>query len=138
MKYNWVISLSIFILLISMTFFIFGNRSKNSIGLPSYALINDKIKEGYLFATENPDALNGVNCFCGCMKTVHNGRIHNRGLLDCFKKENNDYDSHAANCDMCITEALEVRKLTGKNKTKEEIKNYIDSKYDKNLIKLAY
>lgn len=130
MKGNWIITILIFILLISASFFVFGNSSKeNNSSLPSYALINDKITEGYLFATENPDALTGVNCHCGCMKTVHGGRIHSRGLIDCFKKENGEYDSHGAGCSMCINDALEVKRMTKQNMSKEDIKRIIDNKY---------
>ncbi len=124
-----VISLLILAMLVSTTFLIFGNYSKNSLDLPAYSSINSEIQEAYLFATENPQALSGVNCHCGCMKMVHDGRIHTRGLLDCFKKENEDYDNHAANCAMCITDTLEVKKLLTEDKTKEEIIQIIDNKY---------
>ncbi len=124
-----IISFLILTLLVSTTFLVFGNFSKKNGGLPAYASINGEIQEAYLFATENPEALNGVNCHCGCMKMVHDGRIHKRGLLDCFKKENGDYDSHAANCAMCITDTLKVKQLLQEGKTKEEIILAIDNKY---------
>lgn len=128
-KSKWIISTLALILLVSTTFVLFGNSSKGDTDLPAYALINGEIQEAYSFATENPEALNGVNCHCGCMNIVHEGRIHSRGLLDCFKKENGEYDRHAANCAMCITDALEVKQLLQKGKTKEEIKQTIDNKY---------
>lgn len=124
-----IISFLILALLISTTFLIFGNSSRKDAGLPAYASINSEIQEAYLFATENPEALNGVNCHCGCMRMVHDGRIHSRGLLDCFKKENGDYDSHAANCAMCVTDTLEVKRLLTEGKNKEEIIKAIDNKY---------
>ncbi len=125
------ISILTFLALVGIAYFVFtGNKIKDDSGLPSYALINDNIKEAYLFATENPSALDGVKCHCGCMKAMHNGRIHVRGLLDCFKKENEDFDSHAAGCAMCINDALEVKRMLDQNKTKEEIKNIIDRKYN--------
>lgn len=131
-KKTRIISLAIFIALILIASLVFFKTPDNinSFDLPSYALINNDIKEAYLFTKENPEALNGVNCHCGCMKYPHEGRVHKRGLLDCFFKDNNiDYDSHGANCGMCIYDALEVKQLLSQNKTKEEIKKIINGKY---------
>ena len=105
--------------------------NKNSYGLSGYAVKSSVIEEAYLFANEHPDALEGVNCYCGCMQHLHNGRIHKRGLHDSFMKEEGSYEEHASNCDMCINDALEVKKMYEKNITKEEIKKYIDQKYRK-------
>lgn len=99
-----------------------------SSSLPPYATRHPMIKEAYMFAQENPDALNGVNCYCGCMQHEHSGRIHSRGLLDCFKNSNN-FERHASECDMCIKDALEVKQMTMQGKTKDEIRRYIDGKY---------
>ena len=120
-----------FIILSLITFFVFGNSiSKNNPdNLPPYAFVNEQAKEAYTYAKNNPDALNGVNCHCGCMQTVHNGRVHSRGLLDCFMKPNGEFDSHGANCKMCYVDALEVKQLTQQGKTKEEIKKIINLKY---------
>lgn len=131
MKNKWIISTIIFIAMVLVTFFVFRNSpvKNNPDNLPTYAFINDQVKEAYLYAKSNPDALNGINCHCGCMNMVHDGRIHSRGLLDCFMKTNGEFDSHGANCKMCYIDALEVKKMTNEGKTKEEIKKYIDSKY---------
>lgn len=88
-----------------------------------------KIQEAYAFANSAPDMLNGVNCFCGCMQMVHNWRVHKRGLLDCYMKEDESYESHAAQCDMCINDALEVKALSARGMGKEEIKAKVYSKY---------
>ena len=73
----------VFILLIGIMVL---NRNKNSYGLPGYAVKDPAIEEAYLFANEHPGALDGVNCYCGCMQHLHDGKIHKRGLLDCFVK----------------------------------------------------
>lgn len=104
-------------------------KTINGIKLPKYALASDKITEAYLFAKENPEALNGVKCYCGCMQMNHDGRIHKRGLLDCFFKENGDFEEHASQCNMCVTDTLLVKNLTEQGKTKEEIKAVIDAQY---------
>ena len=130
MDNKWIVSIGIFIVLLLITFFVFGTSSKNNPdNLPPYALISNQVKEAYLFAKNNPDALNGINCHCGCMQTVHNGRVHSRGLLDCFIKPDGEFDSHGANCEMCYVDALEVKRLFNQGKSKEEIKKYIDNRH---------
>ncbi|MBI3190157.1 hypothetical protein HYZ41_00480 [archaeon] len=103
------------------------NTEKGS--LPRYASVHPLIRDAYTFAYGNQDKLDGVNCYCGCMQRPHNGRIHRRGLLDCFMNMDGDFDRHASECDMCINDALEAKKLGEEGKTKNEIKMYIDSKY---------
>ena len=131
MKSEWIISLSILVTLIFIAYsaFSLNDSQENDNGLPVYALKDAQTQEAYLFARDNPLALDGVNCHCGCMSTVHNGRVHRRGLLDCFIQEDRSYEIHGAQCAMCIIDALQVKQLTNEGKTKEEIKSIIDSKY---------
>ena len=131
MKNKWIMSAGIFIVMSLVTLFVFRSApiENNPDNLPPYAFINDQAKEAYLYAKNNPDALNGVNCHCGCMETIHDGRVHSRGLLDCFMKPNGEFDSHGASCQMCYVDALEVKQLTQQGKTKEEIKKIINLKY---------
>ncbi|MBI4018599.1 MAG: hypothetical protein HY368_03245 [Candidatus Aenigmarchaeota archaeon] len=102
---------------------------KASGGIPAYATRHPLVKEAYMFAVENPGALDGVNCYCGCMHHPHDGRVHSRGLLDCYRTADGGFDRHASECDMCIMDALQVKEMTAQGKTKDEIKRYIDGKY---------
>ncbi len=102
---------------------------QGSQNLPAYATSNPAVKEAYLFAVDNPEALDGVNCYCGCMQHPHGGRIHARGLLDCFMRDGGGFDEHASQCDMCIKDALEVKSMLNSGSTKEQIIKAIDSKY---------
>src|SRR3989338_7906342 len=97
--------------------------------LPSFATAAPIVEEAYKFAFSNPEALNGVKCYCGCMQHLHDGRIHKRGLLDCFMKEDGSAEKHASQCDMCIKDALQVKQMTENGVDKETIKATIDSKY---------
>ncbi len=97
--------------------------------LPYYARASPAIQEAYQFAVDNPEALNGVNCYCGCMQHPHDGRIHSRGLLDCFMKPDGSFEQHAANCDMCIRDALTVKSLTEQGLSKEQINTRIAAQY---------
>lgn len=125
---EWLISLSILIILIS-SFFIIFLKEQNTGSLPYYALRDERTKEAYTFAKENQDALNGINCHCGCMEAIHNGRIHKRGLLDCFIKEDNTFEPHGAGCEMCVYDTLQVKQLYREGKNKDKIKSIIDGKY---------
>ena len=102
--------------------------------LPSYAFTSADITEAYLFATEHPDALNGVECHCSCMERLHEGRLHSRGLLDCYFWENGTYDIHASLCNRCVADTLEVRALFEKGMSKEAINQTLEAKYEPSAI----
>lgn len=106
-----------------------GGTPSNGSGLPSFVTLSPKIKEAYMFADEHSEVLNGVECYCGCMQHMHNGRIHKRGLLDCFKKEDGSYERHASACDMCINDALKVKELYAQGMGKDDIRAKIGSQY---------
>lgn len=123
-----LVSILLSVVIVAIVALIVVSASAPASGLPAYATVHPKIKEAYEFAVSNPEALDGVNCYCGCMQHPHDGRIHKRGLLDCFKN-GNAFDSHASQCDMCINDALEVKRMFEQGLPKEEIKNKTDSKY---------
>jgi len=105
------------------------SQTASGQSLPSFAVSNPAVKEAYLFAVEHPNILDGVNCHCGCMQAVHNGRVHARGLLDCFRTPDGGFDSHGSQCDMCVRDALEAKRMWAEGRTMDEIKAAIDSKY---------
>ncbi|MBI4017650.1 MAG: hypothetical protein HY366_01745 [Candidatus Aenigmarchaeota archaeon] len=103
-------------------------RPPASEAMPPYATGYPLIKEAYVFASANPEKLDGVPCYCGCMQHPHGGRLHSRGLLDCYK--NGDaFERHASECEMCIMDALSVKKMDSEGKSKEEIVRAINAKY---------
>ncbi len=110
-----------------------GQQVVGGVNLPSYAKTSPLIEQAYKFAFSNPDALNGVKCYCGCMQHLHDGRIHKRGLLDCFMKEDGSAEKHASQCDMCIKDALQVKQMTEQGINKDAIKQTIDAKYVKGI-----
>ena len=60
---------------------------------------------------------------------AHNGRIHKRGLLDCFIQDNGGYDQHGSECQMCIDDTLQVKSLYAHGMTKTQIQAIINAKY---------
>ena len=121
------------IVAVLMIFILFGSKDSNvqktPASLPDYALKTPEITEAYLFASQDPDALNGVNCYCGCMKGLTDDRLHYRGLIDCYTEINGSFDAHASNCSTCINEALRVKTLVSQGKSKDDIKATIDAEY---------
>ena len=110
------------------------NQTSDLSRLPSYAFTSDDITEAYLFATEHPDVLNGVECHCSCMESPHNGRFHTRGLIDCYFKEDGTYDAHASVCARCIADTLEVKSLFEKGMSKDAINRTLEAKYESGTV----
>src|SRR3989337_924895 len=76
--------------------------------LPDYVLTNAMTLKAYKFATEHPEVLEQMACFCGCGQhgsETCDGRPH-RFLRDCYINDKGVYDSHASTCDVCIGIAL--------------------------------
>ncbi|MBI2579137.1 MAG: hypothetical protein HYW26_05475 [Candidatus Aenigmarchaeota archaeon] len=121
------LALAVFLVAALVAGVVIAFPNKNAV--PAYATRHPLIKEAYMFSVDSPEALDGVNCYCGCMHHPHDGRIHARGLLDCFRTADGGFDRHASECDMCIKDALEVKQMTQQGKSRDEIRSYIDGKY---------
>ena len=114
----------------------------NPLDLPNYAFTKPNIKEAYSFAKLDGDKLDGLPCNCGCMSAdgaeAHGGRLHSRGLIDCFMKGDvnlgGEWDSHASECGLCYEDALLSKQLYGEGKTKEETKEVLKAKYATQII----
>ena len=76
--------------------------------LPDYVYTNAMTLSAYKFATEHPEVLEQLPCYCGCGQhgsEASEGRPH-RFLRDCFINDKGQYDSHASTCDVCIGLAM--------------------------------
>jgi hypothetical protein len=91
--------------------------------------MSQPIMDAYNFAVSSPESLDGVPCSCGCMSKLHNGRIHERGVLDCFRIGDSGFEQHGSQCNMCVNSALDVKDMTNKGMNKEDIKQAIVAKY---------
>src|SRR3989344_8872183 len=100
-NYIWI---AILIMSIIGALFLIKIAYANPLDLPNYAFIKPNIKEAYSFAKLNVTELTGLPCNCGCGKDAssHGGRLHSRGLIDCFMKGDVNYegswDAHASEC----------------------------------------
>ena len=72
--------------------------------LPDYVYANALTLQAYTFATEHPEVVEQLPCYCGCGEhgsDASEGRPH-RFLRDCFITDKGTYDSHASFCDICV------------------------------------
>ncbi len=79
---------------------------------PSFVFTNASVEVGYRIAVTNPDLLGQANifdrqavipCYCFCDAMGH------KNLLYCFFQEGKvggKYDDHAANCNICYSQAM--------------------------------
>lgn len=83
----------------------------NNPKFPDYVYTSAMTLKAYTFATEHPEVLEQIPCYCGC-GGEHAGH---RFLRDCFIHDDGTYDNHASFCDICIGETLNSQKYLGLN-----------------------
>jgi hypothetical protein len=79
--------------------------------LPDYVYTNAMTLSAYRYATEHPEVLEQLPCYCGCGQhgsEASEGKPH-RFLRDCFINDRGQYDSHASTCDVCIGLAMRAQ-----------------------------
>lgn len=97
---------------------------ESKINLPSYAYTNPVTLKAYKYATERPDVLEQIPCYCGC-----GGHSGHRFLRDCFIKDDMTYEEHASFCDTCVGEAIKTQEYLASGKTLKEARALIDQDY---------
>ncbi|MBS3074753.1 hypothetical protein J4447_04880 [Candidatus Pacearchaeota archaeon] len=136
----WIV---LIVLSLLIAFMVIKSSYNNPLNLPEYALKKDIVREGYEYALLHPQNLEGLPCNCGCMDpagvSAHGGRLHSRGLLDCFMEgdpggefgKDWKWDSHASDCGLCIEDAILVKQKYEEGKSKEEIRQILEEKYSR-------
>jgi hypothetical protein len=124
------------ILLAGIAYYVLAGDSSNSektvsqtktnadLKLPSYAYTNSITLKAYTYATEHPEMLEQIPCYCGC-----GGHSGHRFLRDCFIKDDMNYEEHASFCDVCVGEAIKVQNYLAQGKTLKEARALIDAEY---------
>ncbi|VVB92966.1 Protein of uncharacterised function with PCYCGC motif protein [uncultured archaeon] len=97
----------------------------NAIKFPSFVYTNPLTLKAYTYATEHPDLLEQIPCYCGC-----GGHSGHRFLRDCFIHDDWTYDEHASFCDVCVGEAIKVQNYLASGKTLRETRDLIDQEYN--------
>lgn len=101
------------------------------VAFPSYVQAGPfDVKEAYAYAVEHPEVLQYMPCYCGCGQ--HSGHT---GIHDCFVQQGHItggpvvFDSHGANCQMCVDIARDAKRLVQQGKTLQEARQYVAAQY---------
>lgn len=81
------------------------------------AMFDGKIRRAYEVAREIPGVLDRLRCYCHCEGLGH------KSLLSCY------VDDHAANCIICMDEALEASRMTRAGMDVASVRLAIDDKF---------
>jgi hypothetical protein len=84
-----------------------------SATLPPSQFTDRAISEAYAAALKIPNVIAQQPCYCGCSQMGH------RSLLDCYRSR------HAADCSICVKEAILAKRLHEAGKTPTEIRTAI-------------
>ena len=76
------------------------------------------IGDVYEMAAEIPGVLDGMYCYCECLRN-----FGHYSLLECFM------DDHAAGCDVCLREAILAQQMTSQGQSLDDIRQEIDRRY---------
>jgi len=78
--------------------------------LPDFAVTNAMTLKAYTYATEHPEVLEQIPCYCGCGShgSVASGGKPHKSVRDCFISDNGTYDDHASFCDTCVGIAMKA------------------------------
>ena len=79
--------------------------------LPDYAVTNAMTLKAYKYATEHPEILEQIPCYCGCgvHGSIASGGKPHKSVRDCLISDNGSYDDHASYCDTCVGIAMKAQ-----------------------------
>lgn len=99
--------------------------------LPAFLDDQDEtIRNVYQVAAQHQDLLQYIPCYCGCAESAnHESNLH------CFIGDSSTddlivWDDHSTRCGLCLETAAESIIMQREGKTVEEIRQYIDEKYE--------
>lgn len=93
------------------------------VSLPDYAMQSKQIEDAYIIATQIPDVLEKIPCYCSC------GGIGHKSLRNCYINDDGTFGNHGAFCQICINEAYDVYTWYTQGVPVAEIRKRIDEKY---------
>lgn len=99
-----------------------GGQSR--AGVPEYAYRSEAALQGYRTAGEHRALLARMPCYCGCGQDPQY-----TSLESCFFSPQGGFNSHAANCAVCLEEAEDATQWRREGMTLAQIRQAIESKY---------
>lgn len=103
-----------------------GTTVPGPAGLPDYAYRSAQAVRGYQVAIAERELLSQLPCYCGCGQDAESYG----DLSDCFFVPDGGYNSHAANCQICLEQAEDAARWKGEGLTTKEIRDRTDSEYE--------
>ena len=79
---------------------------------------DERVRAAYEAARKYAHVLEEIYCYCRCKEN-----IGHRALVECFESD------HAANCDVCMNEAVIAARMSAEGRTPKEIQKAIDAYY---------
>ncbi len=88
----------------------------------------ERVQEAYRFALVNPEHLEDIPCYCGCVGLGH------RNNYDCFFKPGSTpdapvFDDHALGCGVCVDTTHLVMDMLGVDAPPSTIRASVDSRF---------
>ncbi len=88
------------------------------------------VQQAYQFASNNPDTMKDIPCYCGC------GNIGHTSNYSCYisgvdAKGKLTFDNHALGCSICVDITQDVMRLLREGKSPQEARAYVDAAYSK-------
>lgn len=102
-----------------------GNKAADS-EFPSFVYGSSESLASFRTAVANKDILAQMPCYCGCVETAE---PKHKSLQQCFFKPEGGFEKHAAGCDLCGKEAVEVAQWHTEGKPAKEVRQLLDQKY---------
>lgn len=96
------------------------------VSLPDYAQQSKDTSDAYTIATQIPDVLEKMPCYCSC-----GASSGHKSLKDCYMDGDGAFISHGAYCQLCINEAYDTYEWYMDGVSIKEIRDRIDTKYGK-------
>lgn len=103
-----------------------GTAAPGPAGLPEYAYRSAQAVRGYQVAIAEKELLSVLPCYCGCGQDAENYE----NLADCFFVPDGDFNSHAANCQICLEQAEDAARWKLEGLTTKEIRDRTDREYE--------
>lgn len=86
--------------------------------------LDDELAGLYTAAADDREAFTRVTCYCGCVEF-----LGHRSLLECFERQDGQWERHAVGCAVCQVEAEEIIEYRDQGMRISDIVRTIDEKY---------
>lgn len=94
-------------------------------GLPDYAYRSAEAIRGYQIAVRERELLARLPCYCGCGQEERY-----KNLRDCFLDEQGAFNSHGANCRVCLVETEDAARWKARGLSVKEVRARIEASYE--------